>query len=113
MSQETPWRFSWRSRCADCREGARRGGGEGGPGRVALQLLLHEHRPPDAATAKGKSGASPISVTTGVLALQLMENSWRRKRREERKRGGEPVMRPELRAGEADPPALPTFYWFP
>ena len=84
------------------------GGGEGGPGRVALELLLHEHRPPDAPTAKGKSAASPISVTTDVLALQLMENSWRRKRREERKVGGGLVTRPELREGEADPQTLST-----
>lgn len=77
-----------------CRQQGRRrrdggGGGEGGPGRVALELLLHEHRQPDVPTAKGKSVASPISVTTDVLALQLMENSWRRKRREERKGGGD------------------------
>lgn len=89
MSQETPWRFSWRSRCADCREGARRGGGEGGPGRVALQLLLHEHRPPDAATAKGKSGASPISVTTGVLALQLSSPGGEREEKKGKEAGNQ------------------------
>lgn len=53
-----------------------RGGREQGCiGRVSPESLLHEHRPPDTSTAKGKSATSLITVTTDVLALQLMENS--------------------------------------
>ena len=46
-----------------------------------------------------------------ILALQPNGKFLEEKEKRRKERRGGLVTRPELREGEADPPALPTLYW--